>query len=177
MVSMRKLLFFALLLIGVGALFTWRNSSETTAVNPEPDNGSSFRPDPSSATFNFGEEVVTLSKGENVELGTETDLLQVTGYGDLNNDNKEDAVVLMARSGGGSGVFIYIAAYVSGPVSYKGTNAIYVGDRVSPQSISVQGGIATLTYLDREADEPFAAEPTVSTSKRFSYTNGEFVER
>ena len=95
-------------------------------------------------------------------------------YGDINADNKNDIVLFLARYGGGSGIFIYLAAFVSGPVTYKGSNTVFIGDRVSPQSISVKNDVVTVKYLDRKEGEAFAAEPTVLISKQFIFNNGEF---
>lgn len=145
--------------------------------------GTGFKPDPSSATFTFDNEPVTLSDGQAevtdsaVGLVTETELQSERGYGDLNGDGKDDVVVFLTQSGGGSGTFVYAAAYVSGPVGYKGTNAIFLGDRIAPQSASISNKTATVNYLDRKDDEPFAAEPTVSVSQQFVYKNSELVEK
>ena len=107
----------------------------------------------------------------------ETVLLDQFAYGDINADGKEDAVFFLARYGGGSGTFIYLAAFVSGPVTYRGSEATFIGDRVSPQSISINNTTVTVKYLDRAADEPLAAEPTIQASKQFSYRVGGFEER
>ncbi len=107
----------------------------------------------------------------------ETTILDAKGSGDINNDGKQDAVVLLSQSGAGSGIFIYAAAYVSGPLNYKGSNAVFIGDRISPQSVSISNGIITIHYLDRKPDEPYAADPTIPTTKQLIYQNGELVEK
>lgn len=159
---MKKVVILVLIALGVWYLFFVKNTVE---VGPDDttNQGDNFQPDPSQASF----------------TGVEGDvaLLEEKAYGDLNNDQKNDVAVLLSESGGGSGVFIYVAAYVSGPVNYKGSNAVFLGDRVAPQSISIANGVVTVKYLDREEDEPFAAEPTVPASKQFVYRSGELVER
>ena len=179
-----KKIIFLLIIAGLG-LYFWYSPSRTEDKKPVETGtmaGSSFQPDASSATFIFEDEPVRLSGGKSEvkdEIGfvTETELLEQKAFGDLNKDGKSDSVVLLAQSAGGSGVFVYVAAYVSGPVSYKGTNAVFLGDRIAPQSLSVSNGVATVKYLDRNSDEPFSAEPTVSTSKQFVFQNGEFQEK
>lgn len=174
--------FLCLIIIIAGVFYIFKGSETEVDTNPV-STSEETAPDPSSATFSFDDGAVTLSSGKSEKedeesgLKDEIALLEEKASGDLNNDGKEDSVVLMARSGGGSGVFIYIAAYVSGPVSYKGTNALFIGDRISPESVFIQNGIATLKYLDREPDEPFAAEPTVPKTIEYIYKNGEFVEK
>lgn len=143
------------------------------------------RPDPSNATFIFEDGEVRLDGGQattnlipNSAISTQTSLVGEPVYGDINSDKKNDAVVLLAQNSGGSGLFIYIASYVSGNVAYKGSNAIFVGDRISPQGISISStGVITLNFLDRKPDEPMAAAPTVSAAKTFVYRNGELEER
>ena len=154
------------------------------ARTPQVNENGTFRPDPSNATFTIDDEEITLSAGHNERniapgsaLVEETVLLDQFAYGDLNADGKEDAVFFLARYGGGSGTFVYVGAFVSGPVNYKGTQTVFIGDRIVPQSISISGGIVTVTYLDRKAEEALSAEPTILESKQFVYRNGEFQER
>lgn len=175
---MKKLL-LALIIIGVALFYFFKNDGgEINTTNPSGQTGS-FQPDPSSTSFIFDDGTITLSggKSENEETGEEISLLEERAFGDINSDKKNDAVVFLARSGGGSGVFIYAAAYVSGPVNYKGSNAVFLGDRIAPQTISVNNGTVTVYYLDRGEDEPFASEPTVPTSKQFIYQNGALEEK
>ena len=177
---MKKLFVIVIILGTIGLLYYMReNSNDSPATATVETDDRTFRPNASSATFTFDEGTVTLSQGhfENKDDFEETTLLPETAYGDLNNDGKNDSVVLLARSGGGSGVFIYAAVYISGPINYKGTNALFLGDRIAPEDISIANGVVTISYLDRREDEALAAEPTIEVSKQFVYKNGEFQER
>ncbi len=181
---MKKLLIIIVIAAVAIGLYVWMSSPEEPAADSTTTTvGAGFHPDPSSATFIFDGDTVILSNGrgestdELVGLVSTTDLLEERAYGDLNGDGKDDVVVLLSQSGGGSGTFIYTAAFVSGPVGYKGTNAVFLGDRIEPTSVSISNGVATVTYLDRKPDEPYSAEPTVKTTKQFVYQNGEFVEK
>ncbi|MEK7227376.1 MAG: hypothetical protein AAB641_00600 [Patescibacteria group bacterium] len=171
---MKKLLF---IIVIAAALFYLLSGRPTAVENKEPQTTNSFRPDASNATFTFDDEAVTLSNGRNTGTSEETEILEKTAYGDLNADGKEDAIMFLARSGGGSGVFIYAAAYVSGPINYKGSNAVFLGDRIAPQNVSIKNGVATVSYLDRAPDEPLAAEPTFIVSKELIYKNGTLEEK
>jgi hypothetical protein len=173
---MKKLLIL-ILLLALGFGFYFLNKDNTTDNTDTSNPTEAFKPDPSSATFIFDGEPITFSRGIHGSEEGEISILDEKATGDLNNDGKADTVLLLANNSVGSGVFIYIAAYVSGPVNYKGTDALFVGDRISPQSISIANGVVTFKYLDREADESFAAEPTVPVTKQFVYKNSEFVER
>lgn len=174
--TMKKslIIFVTVIVIVAAGLFYF--SRDNTNIKQDTNQVADFEPNPDNATFRFFDKTITLSEGKNNEEDISTQVLEQRASGDLNADGKSDTVVLLAQSGGGSGVFIYIAAYVSGPVSYKGTNVIFIGDRVYPQSVSISNGVVTLKYLDRKPDEPFAAEPTVLVSEQFVYKNGEFVE-
>ncbi len=182
---MKKLIIIVIILVIAGLLYFWKSSSNTTSVefgyNP---NSIDRHPDPSNATFIFDDGPVTLSAGRNERtitpgsaLSEETTLMDKFAYGDINKDGRGDTALLLARYGGGSGTFIYLAAFVSGPFNYKGSEVIFLGDRISPQSISIDGDIVTIKYLDREPDEAFSAEPTVPMSKQFIYKNGGFQEK
>ncbi len=176
---MKKLLGLILVLLAVGALIFFMRNTSSFKPNSGGTPNATFKPDPSSATFMIEDESVTLSDGHNISKisAAETNLLEKIAYGDLNSDSKDDAGVFLSNSGGGSGTFIYLAAYVSGPVNYKSTPTIFLGDRISPQSISIQNGVLTVKYLDRRDDEPFAAEPTIPITRTFRLNNGELQER
>ncbi len=178
---MKKILLLIIAIAILGGAYYVKRETGPTSVTPGSVVDKNFHPDPRSATFIFDESSVTLSNGESDEDSEgnpqETRILDENAYGDINADGEEDTVVLLSQSGGGSGVFIYAAAYVSGPINYKGTQALYIGDRISPESVSIASGVVTVKYLDRKEDEPFAAEPTVPTQKQFVYRNGAFVER
>ena len=181
-----KKVFIIIIVIATALFFyTMRDSTplEKTVV-PTENESEVFRPDPSSATFNIDDEVVILSAGRNEKpitpgskLMEETVLLEQFAYGDINSDDKEDTVLLLSRNGVGSGTFIYLAAYVSGPVTYKGSKAIFIGDRIIPQSISINQGIVTINYLDRKIEDSFNTAPSIPITKLFVFRNGEFQER
>lgn len=182
--GMKKVI-VVVVIIAAGVLFySMRDKSPIKIEVPATSENGDFHPDPSNATFIFYDGPITLSAGRSeIEivpgnaLVEETILMDKFAYGDINADSKEDTVLLLARYGAGSGTFIYVAAFVSGPVTYKGSEAIYIGDRISPQNISINKGIVTVEYLDRKIDEALAAEPTVPTTKQFVYKNREFQER
>lgn len=174
------------LLVILAAIFGWsywqKTDIEEKQVELQP---ATSKPDPRNATFIFEDGPVTLKNGSaetDIAPGSaikiETDLTDNLAYGDLNQDGKTDTVVLLVQSGGGSGIFLYAAAYISGNVDYKGTNAVFVGDRITPKTISIgSDGTIKITYLDRKPDEPMAAEPTIVTSKSFVYRQGHLEER
>ncbi len=182
---MKKLVILIVVLALLGGGYWYFKRASTTATPKERDVTNNTPPsrDPSNATFIFDDGSVTLSGGKNEESGEdnglveETRLLDFEASGDLNSDSKDDTALLLVRSGGGSGTFIYVAALLSGPVTYKGSNTIFLGDRISPKSIAINRGVITVKYLDREADEPLAAEPTIEKRAEFVYVTGELQEK
>jgi hypothetical protein len=82
----------------------------------------------------------------------------------------------LTQDGGGSGTFYYVVAALRTGTGFKGTNTVLLGDRISPQSISIQNGVVTVRYLDRKPDEPMSAQPTVSVSKQLKVVDGQLTE-
>lgn len=168
-----------LAIIGIAAFVYMARDSKPQLGFQRPGSTEDFKPDPSNATFLFEDGPITLSGGRGEKDTEQIDLVEQVGYayGDINNDKKDDAAVYLARYGGGSGTFIYLGAYISGPVNYKGTNAVFLGDRIFIEDVSIRNGIVTVEYLDRGPDEGFASEPTITVSKQFVFRNGVLEER
>lgn len=97
-------------------------------------------------------------------------------FGDLNGDGKEDVAFLITQDGGGSGTFYYIVAALKTETGYQGTNAIFLGDRIAPQTTQIENGLIVVNYADRKPDEPITAQPSVGVSKRIKVLDGKLVE-
>jgi len=182
---MKKVILLIVIIAAFVIFYTTRDKSPTEQIEiPTASENGVFHPDPSNATFIFDDGPITLSAGRNersISPGStfmeETVILDKLTYGDINADGRQDTILFLARYGAGSGTFIYVAAFVSGPIAYKGSKTVFLGDRIAPQSISVSKGIVAVEYLDREPSEALAAEPTVPILKQFVYRDGEFQER
>lgn len=86
--------------------------------------------------------------------------------GDFNGDNREDVAFIVIQSGNGSGTFYYAAvALQNQDGSFKGTNAVFLGDRVAPQNILYSSGVLAVNYVDRKAGESFTTAPSVGMTK------------
>jgi hypothetical protein len=99
-----------------------------------------------------------------------------TSFDDLNRDAYDDAVVFVTYSGGGSGTFYYIAAALQENGEFSGTNSILLGDRIGEPSATVQNGLITVEYLDRNHDEPLAAVPSVKQTRHIILDNSRLRE-
>ncbi len=172
---MKKFILF-LLVVAIGLGYFWYKQNprkEEVRIMPTVS-----KPDIANATFVFEGEEIKFKNGESNTQTTETSLIGEVVYADINGDSKNDAVSLAIQSGGGSGLFVYLLAYVSGNVEYKSTEAVFIADRISPQSLKVNSdGDILLSYLDRGPSEPMSAEPTITTTKTFVFKNGSLEER
>jgi len=96
-------------------------------------------------------------------------------YGDLNGDGEDDAALFLVSRPGGSGTFYYVAAALRAGRTYCGTNAVLLGDRVTPRSIEVNKGALVVTYADRRAEDPMVDAPTVRTTQCLVVRGGELA--
>jgi hypothetical protein len=164
---MRKIQFvlLGLIIVGLALIFTqkyWLNglvdlilkkNGEVVVAN-----------DPLNMTYQIDGQDFVLSAGH---LDTKENKIMVFGkpvYGDLDQDGDADSVVLLSRQTGGSGNFFYVAVAVRAGRGYRATNAIFLGDRIAPQTINILDGEAVINYADRKIDESFAIPPSVGKS-------------
>ena len=149
-----------------------REKSEETPLPTLPVQHIATSTDPKSATYIVNGEAYALLNGRsekeitpNAASKMVTTLFGEPVYGDLNNDGVDDAVVLLVQNAGGSGTFYYAAVAV-GDVdgSYVGTNAIFLGDRIAPQTLEIRNGVFIANYADRKKEEPMSARPSVGVS-------------
>ena len=92
--------------------------------------------------------------------------------GDIDGDGDTDAVIMFTMSGPGSGTFYYVAAMVNEKGVYDGTDAIFVGDRIVPQSIEIHDGETVVHYLERNRGDAFTTPPSVPKELRLAFTGG-----
>lgn len=95
---------------------------------------------------------------------------------DLDGDGDDDAALLLVQQAGGSGTFYYVAAAVNDKGTFRGTNAVLLGDRIAPQDLTIEGGRILSNYAERRPDEPLAAAPSVGRTKRLALEGGRLVE-
>lgn len=93
---------------------------------------------------------------------------------DINDDGITDSIFFITQETGGSGVFYYVVALVSTSNGLIGSSGVMLGDRITPQTISLNEGKTTnmtdrknvivVNYLDRKLEESFAVAPSVEKS-------------
>ncbi len=88
---------------------------------------------------------------------------------DFDNDGRDDVVFLLTQDTGGSGFFYFAVAALNTSRGYVGSDGYLLGDRIAPQTIEKSTNprhvnVIVVNYADRAADEPMAAQPTISKS-------------
>jgi hypothetical protein len=131
-------------------------------------------------------QTITLANGvAETELAPGSASKQVTRFFgnaadiDLNSDGLMDSAFLLQQENGGSGTFYYVVAALKTTNGYLGTNAIFLGDRIAPQSTNIDPNNPSqfiVNYADRNAGEPMSSAPTVGVSKTFKIEIGSLVE-
>jgi heat shock protein HslJ len=85
--------------------------------------------------------------------------------GDLNGDGREDVAFLLTQEPGGSGTFFYAAAALDTAQGLVGSHAVYIGDRIAPQTTELRAdGVIVVNFADRAPGESFATPPGVAKS-------------
>ena len=134
------------------------------------------------ATYIINDAQVTLINGQAEDAvvpqsGSKT----ITKYfgneavGDLNGDGQADVAFILTQDSGGSGTFYYVVAALKTAGGYQGTNAVILGDRISPQTTEIKDGQIIVNYADRKPDEPFSAIPSVGISKYLKVENNKLI--
>ena len=86
-------------------------------------------------------------------------------HGELDDDQQADAAVILVHQSGGSGTFYYLAAAIKGEDGYRGTNAVLLGDRLTPQFVRIQRRVIAAGFRDRGPSESFASTPTIDVTR------------
>ncbi|WP_141233469.1 hypothetical protein [Lysobacter antibioticus] len=105
-------------------------------------------------------------------IGRETEL-------DLDGDGRKDMAFLLTQDMGGSGTFYYAAAALNTPQGYKGTNAVFLGDRISVQKVDVVAERPSefwVSYGERATGEHAPEEAMSMISKDFKWDGASLVE-
>lgn len=138
--------------------------------------------DPKNTTYTIDGVLIALVNGyAEVKSAPDSDAKAIVRYfgneagADLDGNMEEDAVLLLTRESGGSGTFYYVAAATRQNGSFVGSNAVFIGDRIAPQSTEIRNSVVVVNYADRRPSEPMAAKPTVGASAYFRWKEGALV--
>jgi hypothetical protein len=170
-----QVIIISFLMLGGGLSCTAK--IETVSAKPEALNG------PENASYILANNKILLENGEaewpaapGSASKNRVSLFGEIIYGDLNNDESEDAVVFLTYQGGGSGTFFYIAAAPLENGAYQGTNGVWFGDRIGEPTAEIKNGIIAISYLDRLPNEPMTKTPSVKQKKHFVLDRSSLLE-
>ena len=84
---------------------------------------------------------------------------------DLDGDGREDMAFLVTQETGGTGTFFYVVGALNTEAGYVGTHAVFLGDRIAPQTTAkASGTMIVVNYAERLPGEPMTARPSVGKS-------------
>jgi hypothetical protein len=124
-------------------------------------------------TFVNGVAVTSEAPGSATKVITQVFGNEATG--DLNGDGLPDIAFLFTQTSGGSGTFYYVAVALKKLNGYKGTNAVFIGDRIAPRYVNIGAGEVIVNYTDRAPGQPMTAIPSEDRSKYLQISNGTLV--
>ena len=120
--------------------------------------------DTGTATLEDGEFRAPAAPGSASELVIR--LSQWT-VGDLDGDGITDAAAITIEDPGGSGNFRYLHALLNEEGEIHDADAVFLGDRIRVEGLSIHEGVITVALLDRPPGAPFAEAPSILVIRRF----------
>lgn len=178
----KKIILSAIIIIIIAGAGYWFYQSQLKTNNALKEKSIGFVFDQKNCTYNIDGKDITLKDGLAEEVIPDSSSKIVTRYfgneafGDFNNDGLSDVAFLFSQNSGGSGTFYYIAVALNGTDKCLGTNAIFFGDRIAPQTTEFRNGEIILNYADRKIDEPMVAHPSIGVSKYFKVSENKLIE-
>ncbi len=123
-------------------------------------------------TYTIGGEKVTLKDGvSKVPAAPGSASFVTTNYfgnevnADFDADGRQDVAFLLTQNTGGTGTFYYLVATLNKETGYVGSDAIFLGDRIAPQTTEIkENNIIVVNYAERKPGESFAEIPSVGKS-------------
>jgi hypothetical protein len=95
---------------------------------------------------------------------------------DLNGDGLKDIIFLLKQVTARGEEFYYIAAALNTGERYVGTNIIFLGDRIAPQTTESKDREVLVNFATRKSNEPLTVNPSVPISKYFIVRNNMLTE-
>jgi len=138
---------------------------------------------PLDATYRIEDEEVALRNGvatKELVLGAASQAVtRVYGkpvFADLTGDNVDDAALILTQNTGGSGTFFYAVVAIRDGEGYLGSDAVYLGDRITVDDVSIEHEITTVQYRTYKEEQSFADEPARPVARHFTLAGGYLTE-
>ena len=96
-------------------------------------------------------------------------------YGDLDNDGKDDAAVIIVSNFGGSGVFVELVVMINDNGNPLYLDSEILGDRVIINSIAIESSEIILALIVLGPDDPMCC-PTLEKIVRYKVSGNRLVE-
>ena len=159
-------MFGGIILVGISLLWWGITGPRTQEVVEMTGRG------PLYATYTIENRTFTLVNGKAEESSapgsasmSKVSIFGEPVVGDIDGNGSVDAVMYLTEDSGGSGTFYYLAAALNENGEYKGTNAIFLGDRIAPQNIQIKNGLVLANYAERNPTDPMTASPSVGVTR------------
>ncbi len=133
------------------------------------------------ATYRIEGEPVTLKQGKFAKGDSPLtgDFLKVefkqAKFGDLDNNGIEDAAVIFAYSGGGSGYFYVLSAVRNHQGAPQEAASEMLGDRVVIKSLAIKSGVIMVTMITQGPRDSMA-NPTLKKTLKFKLAGNKLVQ-
>ncbi len=138
---------------------------------------------PKNASYDIEGQIVQLSNGTAVTTSSSSvsNSQTVKYFGnelrlDVNGDGKEDTALLLTTTTSGTGTFYYLVVALNKDGGYIGTNGVFLGDRIAPQSTEFKNGEIVVNYAERKPEESMSTKPSIAVSRYFKITDDTLVE-
>ncbi|MCA9360753.1 Gmad2 immunoglobulin-like domain-containing protein [Candidatus Kaiserbacteria bacterium] len=156
---------------------TINNNDKTTPPNPDVETEQILSSDTKNITLVISGEPITLQNGvSEMNIADDSESTRVVRYfgneveQDIDNDGDLDKVFLITENTGGSGTFFYAVGAINDDEHYSGTNAMFLGDRIAPQTTeTANNGEVIINYAERLPAEPMTTPPSVGKSMWLKY--------
>ena len=96
-------------------------------------------------------------------------------FGDLDGDGIEDAAVVLATSGGGSGTFISLEAVINDQGTPNHVATAFLGDRVEVKSVAIESGEIMVDMITHGPDDPLCC-PSLKVTQKYELQGDELVQ-
>jgi len=119
-------------------------------------------------------QVVKLTDGRYQSDAFVVMMLDQVAFGDLNGDGVEDATVLLAESGGGSGNFISVVALINQDGRPLQTGTGFIDDRPQINSVTIQDQHIVVGALAHGVNDPLCC-PTFPVTNTYAILQKQLV--
>lgn len=168
---MKKIITITIILVavaGIALLTFYKFNSPKTVDNIKTTKVTSYL----DATYTIDGKQITLKSGSaETESSVGSASKVITKFfgnevkHDFDGDGREDVTFLITQETGGSGVFYYVVSALNKTDGYVGSQALFLGDRIAPQSTKLgNGNVIIVNYAGRAPGESFATSPSIGKS-------------